>query len=234
MVDIDKARVVSYENKGLTFEIYVDADLALAVRGGEKDLDHVYGDLLAVEEVYKDAKKGDKVGPKALLDEFGTSELKEIVEQILHKGRLDLTTEQKRKVLESKKKEVVAYIVKNAINPIIKAPLTVSSVEAALEKSRVDIDINKKIEKQIDAIIEKLKPILPMSFHVDVYRVFVPVANAGKVQGVITKYEVIDRKWDAEYFVCTVKVPAGLKDGFLSTISGLTQGKARIEIENES
>jgi len=232
MVDIDKARVVSYDNKGQSFEIYVDADLALAVKEGEKEFEHTYNNLLAVEEVYKDAKKGERIGPKALTDEFGTTDVKEITKIILQKGRLDLTTEQKRRLMEARRKELISYITKNAINPITKAPLTPTSVETAIDKARIEIDLNKRIERQVDAIIEKLKPHIPMSFQVSTYKVFVPVAFAGKVSGAIGKYEVLERKWDAEYFICLVKVPAGIKDNFLSTISGLTQGKARIEIEN--
>ncbi len=232
MVDIDKARVVNYENKGLCFEIYVDADLALAVREGEKEFDHVYNDLLAVEEIYKDAKKGERIGPKALEDEFGTTDTKSIAKEILLKGRLDLTTEQKRRLMESRKKELIAYIVRNAINPITKAPHTPTSVETAIDKARIEIDLNKKIERQIDGIIEKIKPHLPMSFQTTLYKVYIPVSNAGKLTGVLNKYEVLERKWDAEYLICLIKVPAGLKDGFLSTVSGLTQGKAKIEIEN--
>jgi len=231
MVSLDNARVLSYEEGGKTFEIYVDPDLALEIKEGRKDFEYVYNDLLAVEEIYKDAKKGDKISDKIIEDTFHT-DIKGAVRIILDKGRLDLTTEQRRRLMEARKKELIQYIVRNSINPVTKAPHTAQRVETAIEQARVDVDINKPFDKQVDKIIEKIKPILPMSFQTVYYKIFVPSAFAGRISGAINKYEIIDRKWDADGFNFRVRVPAGIRDHFLSTISGLTQGNVKIEIED--
>jgi len=231
MVNIDDARIASYDDKGMHFEILVDPELALEIKNGTKELSNNLNRLLATDEVYKDARKGERVSEKLLQEHFGSTDLLKITEIILKKGHLDLTTEQKRRLLEAKKKELIDYIVRNSINPITKAPHTPQRVESALENAKIVVDPQKPIESQIDKIIEKLSVVLPMDFKMFVFKVTVPIEYAGKVNGVINKYEILERKWDSNSFRFTAKIPAGEKDAFLNLISGLTKGQSVFEGE---
>lgn len=230
MVNVDDARVASLETKTHKFEILVDPDLALEIKLGFKEVKNNLSNLLAVEEVYKNAKSGDSISEAALKEQFGTLELEIIVDEILKKGNLDLTTEQKRKLAEAKRKELIDYIVKNSINPITKLPHPVLRVENALEEGKIVIDSQKSIKSQIDKILEKLSEILPMDFKKIIIKVNVPLDYAGKVNGIINKYEVLERKW-SNVFSFTVDLPAGEKELFMNSISGLTKGTAEYEFE---
>jgi len=231
MVNLDTARIVKYETQGHEFELLVDPDLAQKLKDGEKKFDEIFNNLFAVEEIYIDAKKGKKASDKAIKDVFKTNDFKIVSKEIILKGKLNLTTEQKRKILQNKKLELINYIVRNSINPITKAPHTPQSVTNALEKIRFELDLNKSIDKQIDKIVEKLQPILPMTFQQSKITIFVPVGLAGKINKYINRYNVLNRKWSSNEFVCTIIVSIGLKDEFINTISGLTEGKTRFEIE---
>ncbi|PIU22432.1 MAG: ribosome assembly factor SBDS [Candidatus Diapherotrites archaeon CG08_land_8_20_14_0_20_30_16] len=231
MVNIDDARIASYDDKGTHFEILVDPDLALEIKNGNKELANNLSRLLATDEIYKDSRKGDRVSEKVLQDHFGTVDLLQVVDAILKKGHLDLTTEQKRKLAEAKRKELIDYIVRNSINPMNKAPYPFQRVESALEIAKITIDSQKSIESQIDKIIEKLSIVLPMDFKKYVFKVNVPIQYAGRVNGIINKYEILERKWEPASFHFTAKVPAGEKDSFLNTISGLTKGQCVFEGE---
>lgn len=225
MVNMDDARIAYYELNGLQFEILVDPDLALEIKQGHKQVSNNLSKLLASEEIYKNAKSGDRVSEKALQDNFGTTELEIIVDTILKKGHLDLTTEQKRKLAEQKRKELIDYIVRNSINPLTKAPHPYNRVEAALETSKIVIDSQRPLDVQMDKIIEKVSMILPMDFKKFKFKVSVPLEFAGKVNGIINKYEILERKWSSS-FEFVANVPAGEKDSFMNTISGLTKGQA--------
>lgn len=231
MVSMDDARIASYEEAGQHFEIFVDPNLALEIRKGTKDVANNLGKLLAVEEVYKNARAGDRASEKALQNAFGTTDLAKIVDTILRKGHLDLTTDQKRKLCEEKRKEFIDYIVRNSINPITKAPHTPQRVETALDSTKIMIDIQKPLDSQIDKIVEKMSVFLPMDFKKFTCRVKIPVAHAGKLSGLINKFEISDRKWESDYFYFVAKVPAGEKDKFFGMISGLTKGTAQFEFE---
>jgi len=231
MVNIDDARVASYEDKGQKFEILVDPDLALEIKQGNKDLLNNLSKLLASDEVYKNAKSGERVSEKALQEHFGTQDLVKIVDAILKKGHLDLTTEQKRKLAEMKRKEVIDYIVRNSTNPVTKTPHTYQRVENALETAKIQIDMQRSIDQQIDKIIDKLTEILPMDFKKVTFKATIPIQYAGKINSIINKYEIVDRKWETSAFVFTANVPAGEKDSFMNTISGLTKGQAIYDIQ---
>ncbi len=59
MVNVDEAIIAKYEYCGEHFEILVDPDLAADYRNPDGP-DVAIEDLLAVEEIFKDSKKGDK------------------------------------------------------------------------------------------------------------------------------------------------------------------------------
>ncbi len=57
MVTLDKAVIARLKKAGMEFEILVDPYLARDLKEG-KEVD--FEELLAVEEVFKDAKKGER------------------------------------------------------------------------------------------------------------------------------------------------------------------------------
>ena len=56
---------------------------------------------------------------------FKTTNSNEIIKQILLKGELNLTTDQRRKMVEEKRKQIIQYINKNFVDP--KTKLTSSN-----------------------------------------------------------------------------------------------------------
>jgi len=63
MVKLEDAIVARYEAKGHKLEILVDPKVIDMVKGG-KDVNIV--DYMVIDEVFKDARKGDKVGEEVL------------------------------------------------------------------------------------------------------------------------------------------------------------------------
>ena len=68
--------------------------------GKKKDVSAV----LVSEEIYTDSGKGTKPGNEKLLKAFKTEDQAEIAQIILQKGVLNLTTDQRRKMIDEKKK----------------------------------------------------------------------------------------------------------------------------------
>jgi len=95
MVKLEDALVAKLETHGERFEILVDPALALDFKTG-KALD--MGQVLAVEKVFKDAKKGDKASEELMEKIFGTSDPLKIAEKIIKKGEIRLTAEQRRQM----------------------------------------------------------------------------------------------------------------------------------------
>ena len=101
MVSLDDAVLARLEKGGSRYEILVDPDL---VEMWKEDNESVEIDnLLAIEEVWSDAKSGERPTGEALERTFGTSEISTCARIILEKGSIQLTTAQRKHMIEEKK-----------------------------------------------------------------------------------------------------------------------------------
>ena len=111
MVDVTIAR---FSFEGEKFEILVKPDPALEYKlGKKKDISAV----LVSEEIYTDSGKGTKPTTEKLLKAFKTEDPTEIAQIIMQKGDLNLTTDQRRKMIEAKRKQIVEFIAKTYVDP---------------------------------------------------------------------------------------------------------------------
>ncbi|MDR1721992.1 MAG: ribosome assembly factor SBDS, partial [Methanobrevibacter sp.] len=77
MVNIDDAIIARLESYGERFEILVDPDLAADYRNPDKENVPIEK-VLAVEEIFKDAKKGDKASEDGMKKVFETTDVLEV------------------------------------------------------------------------------------------------------------------------------------------------------------
>jgi ribosome maturation protein SDO1 len=99
MVTLEDSVIARLEYFGEHFEILVDPDLASDFkRGKEIEIEKI----LAVEEIFKDAKKGDKASEEAMIKAFGSIDPLEAAAMIIKKGQVQLTAQQRRDMQEEK------------------------------------------------------------------------------------------------------------------------------------
>ncbi|MCH8085030.1 MAG: ribosome assembly factor SBDS, partial [Thaumarchaeota archaeon] len=147
MVDVTVAR---YSYEGEKFEILVKPDPALDYKlGKKKDISAV----LVSEDIYTDSGKGTKPTNEKLLKAFKTEDLTEIAQIILQKGDLNLTTDQRRKMIDEKKKRVVEYIAKTYVDPKTHLPHPPLRIEQAMKDARVSVDPQKSVDEQVKDIV---------------------------------------------------------------------------------
>jgi len=229
MVTLDKAIIARFEKAGHKFEIFVDPDLALEVRDG-KEVE--LSQLLAAQEIFKDARKGDRASDDVVEKTFETKDLAEIVKTIIKKGEMQLTTEQRRKMLETKKKQIISIIARNAINPQTSLPHPPARIEKAMEEARVHIDIAKDAESQVQKILEELKYLMPIKFEKRNIAVKIPPLYAAKAlstikhMGTIKKEEWLnDGSW-----AFVMEIPAGITEEFFNELNRITKGEVQTKI----
>ncbi|MBS7613813.1 ribosome assembly factor SBDS, partial [Candidatus Bathyarchaeota archaeon] len=144
---------------GEKFEIIVNPDFALNYRLGKiNDIDKV----LIAYEVYTDVRKGLKASSEKLMRYFKTTDVKKIADIIVKQGELQITAEQRRKLIEEKRKQLIAFITKNCIDPRTNLPIPALRVEQAMEQVKVSIDPFKEAEGQALKVIDALRSILPL------------------------------------------------------------------------
>lgn len=211
--------------KNKNFEILVDLDKAIDFKKGKNVLPQEY---LAINIVFSDQKKGLKASEKDLAEAFGTSDIFAVAEKILKSGELVLPQEYKKKEQEGKRKQVVDFLAKNAIDPMTKRPHTPTRIEEALDKIGANID-NRPIEEQIPRIIEELKKVLPIKIENKKIIIRVPAMYTGKAYGLLQSYKEKEEWLNNGDLSCTINLPVGLQMEFYDKLNSITHGSAIAE-----
>ncbi|MEM1938772.1 MAG: ribosome assembly factor SBDS [Acidilobaceae archaeon] len=218
------------EVKGERFEILVKPEYAFRYREGEKlDIDSV----LWSDTVFKDSRKGLKASPEGLKKVFGTDDIRVIADRILREGKIQLTEEERRKMLEAKRRKIVAYISRNAIDPKTKLPIPESRIESAMEELGVGIDLYKDAESQAIEIVSKLARIMPIKLAKAVIDAIIPSDVASRVLSEAKKLGDVKRsEWlkDGSLKI-ELEIPAGAQVDVISKIQEFARGKAIINVK---
>ena len=226
MVTVDKAVIARLEKNKKHFEVLVDPELAYDLKTGKiVSLSR----MLAVNQVFFDSKKGERVSPTEIEKAFHESDVEKIAEEIVKHGDVQLTTDFRRKKTEEKRKQIATFISKYAINPQTRLPHPPDPILNAMEQARVNIDPFKPAEQQIDEIIKPLKSILPLSFEELNITAEIPAQYSSRVYRIMKEFGHFNEQWVGEKLIIKIKIPAGLKEKLYRTINALTEGNARIE-----
>lgn len=229
MVSVEAAVIARLVTHGEHFEVLVDPDLALDLKQG-KDID--IAKVLAVDTIFKDAKKGDRASEEHMAKVFATSDPLEIAKQIIKKGEIQLTTDQRRRMLEDRKKQVVALITRNAINPQTGTPHPPQRIEKAMEEARVHVDLGKSAEEQVQVVVKALRPILPIRFEERTIAVKIPAQYAARAYSVVKGFGNIRKEeWlNDGSWAFVMDLPAGAVEEFFNELNSLTKGEVETKI----
>lgn len=229
MVDIDKAVTARLKSHGFVFEILVDCDSALLLKEGK---DIPIDDILAVQKVFHDAKKGLVAPEQQLKQAFGTGNYADVARTIIKKGEVQITAEHRQKLFEQKRRKIVEIIHRNGIDPRTKAPHPAQRIELAFEEAKIRIDEHRSAESQIEQIIRELRPILPIHFERRQVSVRIPPHYAGKAYGAVSSFgKIIKNEWlNDGSWLCVLEIPAGLQGDLFDRVNQLTHGNAETMI----
>jgi ribosome maturation protein SDO1 len=211
------------------FEILVKPDPALAFRSGKSVS---LSEALATETIFSDANKGTRASEKKLKDAFGTLDAQEIAKTILKKGSLQLTTEQRKRMVEEKRRQIIAFLAQECIDPRTKLPHPPTRIEQALEQTRFTVDPFEPVEKQANEAVKLLRSILPISIEKITVAVVIPAEHASKAYGPIKSFGTIkSESWRSDgSWTAMIEMPAGLYAPLLEKIGGITRGNLEAKI----
>ena len=224
---VDKFTIVRLSAGNEKFEILVKPDPALEYKLGKKmDISNI----MISDEIYSDANKGTRSSTEKLMKQFKTTDQLEIAKQIMSRGDLNMNTDQRRKMIEEKKRQIVEYINKNFVDPKTHMPHPVSRINAVLAETRLAIDPFKRLDDQIKNIIEPLRKVLPLKSEILELNVTVPAQFSGQSFSVFKSIgEIKSEQWLADGSLQVVlNLNAGMKSSFLDRIGTATKGSAQV------
>tara|TARA_Y100000758_G_scaffold214879_1_gene154376 strand:- start:7 stop:696 length:690 start_codon:yes stop_codon:yes gene_type:complete len=217
MVSLDDAVLARLEKGGSRYEILVDPDL---VESWKEDSDSVnLTDLLAIDEVWSDAKAGDRPTSEALERVFGSTDLATCVDRILRDGSIQLTTAQRRHMVDERMKQIVNEIAMTATDPKTKLPHPKTRIENALQEARFKPDPFLSVERQVQDAVNILKPIIPLQFITIKLAFKVPGKDYGGISNLL-RDSMQKEQWLSDgSWACVVEVPGGMKNEIISRVA---------------
>ncbi len=229
MVTLEDAVIARLEYYGERFEIFVDPDLASDFKRGD---DIKIEEIMAVEEVFKDAKKGDKASEEAMNKAFDTTDPLEAAAIIIRKGQVQLTAQQRRDMQEEKRRMVVDKIAREAINPQTKLPHPARRIEIAMEEAKVRVDPFKSVDEQVNITLKAIRRLIPIKLEKVRVAIHIPGEDKGRVYGVIPEFgKTIKEEWQQDgSWVAVVEIPGGMQDNFYHKLSEITHGQVETKL----
>lgn len=213
------------------FEILVKPQQALDYKLGKQV---AISQVLLIEEVYSDSGKGTRASEEKLQKYFGTTDPVRVAEEVMKSGELQLTTEQRRQLVEDKRRQIVSIITRNALDPRTGTPHPPLRIEQAMGQIRLSIDPYKSAEEQAKVVIEELRPVLPLKIEQMKIAVKVFPEHAARAYNAFKSFGTLSREeWQADgSLVAVLEMPAGMYGSFIEKIGKLTQGTIQTKVLN--
>lgn len=221
--------LVKYSFEGEKFEIMVKPDPALDYKlGKKKDISAV----LISDDIYTDSGKGTRPSTEKLLKAFNTEDQTVIAEIILQKGDLNLTTDQRRKMIEEKRKQIVHFIAKTYVDPRTHLPHPPLRIEQAMKDGRVSVDPQKNIDEQVKDIVEKLRSIIALKSENLELEIIIPAQFASQSYAVLKSAGSLKKEeWQNNGSLKAIlEIPAAARPNVIDRLGSITKGSATVEV----
>lgn len=221
-----KLTVVRLTIEGEKYELLVKPDPALEFKMGKRtDISNI----LASDEIYADANKGTRISNEKLMKHFKTTDPGVIARVILEKGELSMTAEQRKRLVEDKRKQIVQIIAKSYVDPKTHLPHPPLRIEQAIEESKAVIDPFKKAEEQAKTIIEELRAILPLKAERLRFSITIPAQFAAQSYSVLKSVgELQKEEWQADGSLkAIIEIPAAMQSNLMDRLGSVTKGSAQ-------
>ena len=219
----ERYTIARINHDGEHFEILTKPEPALSYKLGKTTS---VSQILATETIFTDAGKGSKASEEKLKEFFGTTDPIKIAEIILKKGTLQLTTDQRKQLVEDKRRQIISFISRECIDPKTNLPHPPLRIEQAMKQIHFSIDPSKGVEEQSKDIIKLLRPIIPLKMEKITVEVHVPPEHASKVYGTVKGFGTLKMdKWQTDgSWSAIVEMSAGLYGPFLDKLGKMTRG----------
>ena len=216
MVSLDNAVLARLEKGGKRYEALVNPDLVEQWKEDPSNIE--LDDFMAMDEIFHDARGGERPTEEALQNTFQTLDVETILNIILEKGSIQLTTAQRKARVENMRQQIIHHIHSQAIDPKSKSPHPRTRIELALEESKYSVDPFKRLEDQVKEAIAKLKPLIPLSFESIRLAFRIPGSAYGGVSQLLRTYQRKEGWLENGDWACVVEIPAGMKGDIIGQV----------------
>jgi len=114
-------------------------------------------DVLQISNIFVNVSKGEVAKTKDLTNAFGTSDIHEIVKEILKKGELQVGEKEREHDITSLKKELATLVAEKCVDSSTQRPYSVGMIERAMAEAGYSIKTNRTAKSQVSECIKSLQ-----------------------------------------------------------------------------
>ncbi len=223
-----KEIVARLRKQGLKFEVLVDSEKYINYRDGK--LEDV-SEIFIGDGIFSDIRKAQRAKESDLKKVFGTTDFLEIARVIVERGEVQMTAEERARLVEQKRRRIVDMISRRCIDPKTGKPHPAQRIELAMEQAHIKIDPFKNVEEQYKKVVDELKKIIPLSIETRDYVIRIPVEYAGKARAVVSEMcNIHKEEWSGAYWFVEVELLAALVDELFSKLNAITHGRVESKL----
>ncbi len=182
--------------------------------------------------VFEDLRRGKKATDGDMEAVFETTEGMKIAAFVLLDGEIHWTKAQREEERSKKLKQIITIISKNAINPQNKKPHPYQRIEKAIEEAKVNIDLMRSAEEQVDDIVKSIRAIIPIRIEQVEMAIKIPSAFTAKGYNIVAQYAQIKKEeWQSDgSWVSVISLPAGFQIELIDKLNKLTHGRVQTKL----
>ena len=216
-------RTVKFKHGSKRYEVMVKPDLY------RKYLENTIPKekLLISDEVFEDAKKGNRASVQPLIDALGLSSQNELIEHILRNGEYSLSALERKELVKEIQKKLVNEIQSSYVSSTTNAPLSAQMINDCLTSAGVKIDPFKSANQQIDAVVAALSKELPLKKSRLEYVLSAEVSLAGSLVAAARKLsEVANENYEGQTVVISGSLRPFEMETFVARMNATAGGKS--------
>mmetsp|Transcript_35941 Transcript_35941/g.94228 ORF Transcript_35941/g.94228 Transcript_35941/m.94228 type:complete len:252 (-) Transcript_35941:310-1065(-) len=173
---------VRLKKGGKRFELACYKNKVMSWRKKEEvDLDEV----LQTHTVFTNVSKGQVANRKDLFKCFGTDDDAAIVLEILNKGQLQVSKEEREKSADQLFTEIANTVAARCVNPDTSRPYTIAQIERAMKDIHYSVQPAHSAKKQALEVEKQLRETIPIERAQMRLQIRLPKANAKPVKAKI-------------------------------------------------
>eukprot|EP01035_Chromulina_nebulosa_P038825 gene38825-52443_t len=134
--------IACYRNKVLSWRNKIETDIR---------------EVLQTDSIFVNVSKGMLASNKELLSSFGTTETLTVCSEILNKGELQVSEQERAALYETVFRDVASIVAEKTINPETNRSYTVSMIQNSMRQMQYSINISKSSKSQALDVIKKLR-----------------------------------------------------------------------------
>ena len=143
-----------------------------------------------------------------------------------------MTTEQRRKMVDEKRKQIINFIAKTYVDPKSHLPHPPLRIEQAMSDARISIDAFRNTDEQIKDVVQSLRTIIALKSENLTLEISVPAQFVAQSYTVLKSTGTLKKEdWQPNGSLKAIlEIPAAARPNVIDRLGAITKVTATVEV----